>query len=545
MAMSKLTLKEGINFVEPLSEELNCPICFGLLQDPFLSACCGNHFCEPCANKVKQNNNKCPLCQDTPLNGIVNKGLKRKVNELKVYCSHKQTGCSWVGDLGKLEGHIAADKTDGECQFITVKCPVSTQCGAKFLRKSLEDHVKNVCGYRQFTCKYCGYQSTYVTITSGHYSKCHQYPVPCPNNCSAKAHPRSLISNHLALCPEQEVACDFSEMGCKEKMKRRLLQAHMETNITKHLLNVSQAYKVQDKTIKQLEKQVTDLSQKVSKSSTSCWPVEFKLTVNKERKLNWPLYLSKMTAISLVYPVTPLVLEVPLTVTIGTICKCGLNGTMLIAQPYSSAPFYSHPDGYKLRLSAKLVNNCPKCVMQYVQSSILPSNYKLDTSLLVNIQLIDGEHDHELKWPFKKQIDVTLLNKVADNCHHKIGVSCEGNRRETLRLEKTADNLLQPLVQLDEEIVGDSKLLKRQYDEFCQASSVFSPVHLDQKKMHFNLYHKFYELIEPNSFLFPFEDKEIREISAVPSNSIAVRRMARRGFEKTLKLYFEVAVCYL
>ena len=97
MAMSKL-VKEDIDFVEPPSEELNCPICLGLLRDPFLTACCGNHFCETCANKVKQNNNRCPLCQDTPLNGIINKGLKRKVNELKVYCRHKQTGCGQVGD---------------------------------------------------------------------------------------------------------------------------------------------------------------------------------------------------------------------------------------------------------------------------------------------------------------------------------------------------------------------------------------------------------------------------------------------------------------
>ena len=137
MAMRKLILKEGIDFVETPSEELNCPICLGLLQDPFLTACCGNHFCEPCASKVKQNNNKCPLCQDTPLSGIINKGLK-------VYCCHKQTGCSWVGDLGKLEIHVAADKIDGECQFVTVKRPVSTQCVARVLRKSLDDHVKNI-----------------------------------------------------------------------------------------------------------------------------------------------------------------------------------------------------------------------------------------------------------------------------------------------------------------------------------------------------------------------------------------------------------------
>ena len=105
----------------------------------------------------------------------------------------------------------------------------------RVLRKLLEDHVKNVCGYRKFTYKYCGYlcYRHYLSLQG-----CHQYPVPCPNNCSPQTHPWSLLNNYLAVCPEQEVACDFSEMGCKEKMRRQLLQAHKETNISKHLLSI-------------------------------------------------------------------------------------------------------------------------------------------------------------------------------------------------------------------------------------------------------------------------------------------------------------------
>ena len=64
MSLSKLVLrrretmskpavdKELLNFVELLSEEYNCPICLGFLQEPYLTACCGNHFCKECIGNV-------------------------------------------------------------------------------------------------------------------------------------------------------------------------------------------------------------------------------------------------------------------------------------------------------------------------------------------------------------------------------------------------------------------------------------------------------------------------------------------------------------
>ena len=170
----------------------------------------------------------------------------------------------------------------------------------------------------------------------------------------------------------------------------------------------------------------------------------------------------------------------------------------------SFTPLYNHPNGYKLQLSATLVKNCPSCVMEYVQSSSMPNGAKLSTGVLVEIQLVDGENDHELKWPFKKQINVTRLNKTADNCHCKIEVSCEGNRKEFLRFKRTVDKCLQ---QQHEEIVDDSKLLKKQFDELCQASSGLQPAQVDLDKMHLDLYQKFHEMTKPNFLLFPYKDE--------------------------------------
>ena len=152
--MSKLAkdeAKDQLKFVDPSNDEFNCPICLGVLQEPYLTACCGNHFCEACVKKVKEGlSNKCPLCQEAPLNGIVNKNLRRKLNELKI-CLHKETGCKWIGDLGKLKQHLAIEESDGECQFAMVKCGL---CKVKISRNAFKSHINNTCEHRQFKCEH-------------------------------------------------------------------------------------------------------------------------------------------------------------------------------------------------------------------------------------------------------------------------------------------------------------------------------------------------------------------------------------------------------
>ena len=70
MAMGEKPPKDQVKFVDPPTEEYYCPICLGILQEPYLTACCGNHFCEACIKKVKEGASKCPLCKETPLNGM-------------------------------------------------------------------------------------------------------------------------------------------------------------------------------------------------------------------------------------------------------------------------------------------------------------------------------------------------------------------------------------------------------------------------------------------------------------------------------------------
>ena len=240
MALSKLSSSE-CEFVEKTSKDFDCPVCFQFIWNPFLTACCGNHFCDACVKFRKEENNQCPFCNEKPIIGIIDKKFQRQINELQVYCLYKKRGCSWVGELGKLIEHLEQDKTDGDCKFVQVSCSLS--CGKAIFRCELEEHLNMECPLRVCVCEYCGFSSTYEDVTTIHYSNCPNYPVVCPNSCSEEKLKRSSLDYHLLDCPNEVVSCSFNEMGCEERTKRRCLQEHIEANVIQHQLMICNAFK--------------------------------------------------------------------------------------------------------------------------------------------------------------------------------------------------------------------------------------------------------------------------------------------------------------
>jgi len=155
--------------------------------------------------------------------------------------------------------------------------------------------------------------------------------------------------------------------------------------------------------------------------------------------------------------------------------------------------------------------------MKYLKSPNAPI-VKLGNSILVDIHLMEGEHDHELKWPLKQYISITLLNKLNDSDHHRTEFEYEGNRNEQLKPKRIAGDLNAALQQL--------------LFELCQPLSA-NP--LLQQKKEMDLFQKFYELTKPDSLLFPLDNDHICK----PSPQI--KKMIRRK-EDTIKIYFEI-VC--
>ena len=134
-----LDVEDVIEFMEPLPNELQCPLCLQFLKEPTLTSCCGHHFCRECINHAITHSHVCPLCNNQGFQTFRNKEKERLVNALKVYCKWKSRGCEWVGELGRLEHHLDVEEGDYGC--VEVECefgPVG--CVAKLPRKDLQRH---------------------------------------------------------------------------------------------------------------------------------------------------------------------------------------------------------------------------------------------------------------------------------------------------------------------------------------------------------------------------------------------------------------------
>ena len=112
-----LDLDDVIKFVEPLPDELQCPLCLEFLKEPTLTSCCGHHFCHECINRAITHSHVCPLCNNRGFQTFHNKEKERLVNALKVYCKWRSGGCKWVGELGRLEHHLDVEEGSTHAQY--------------------------------------------------------------------------------------------------------------------------------------------------------------------------------------------------------------------------------------------------------------------------------------------------------------------------------------------------------------------------------------------------------------------------------------------
>ena len=223
---------EQLQFVEVSLQDFTCPICLELLDDPFLTDCCGHRFCMKCITSAIRRKDECPLCKAQPAQGVKYVDITQELNEARVYCSQKSQGCGWVGQSGDLSVHLSLRQQNGQCHHVMLNCP-NKDCDVMLSRIQMKDHV-NKCKYRPFTCLHCGHKGTHVDVTSSHYQECLKYPITCPNNCTKNKIKRSQLQNHLDVCPNVMVACPFSQVGCKTSVKRMNEKKHIESNVTLH-----------------------------------------------------------------------------------------------------------------------------------------------------------------------------------------------------------------------------------------------------------------------------------------------------------------------
>ena len=221
--------------IEPKELQSKCSICLLVLREPHLTSCCGYSFCQGCIEKIAASPSpECPLCRKE-FHIYPNKWLKRELNQLKVYCTHRNEGCEWAGPLEQLDEHLNPntdmnDLTTG-CGYVSIKCDA---CGDNVLRKGYGVHMSDLCNERPYSCVHCGeYNSTYLDVINNHWPQCPYYPVECTNKCGKHTIKRKDLAQHLfAECPHTSVPCEF----CSAQIKREEMHKHIAENLKTHIL---------------------------------------------------------------------------------------------------------------------------------------------------------------------------------------------------------------------------------------------------------------------------------------------------------------------
>ena len=394
MAMSKNQVGFECEFVEPPVDYLQseCPICLHILREPYQVTCCGKSFCRQCIERVKGSNNKpCPCCNKGDFNDYPNLGLQQPLYGFKVYCANKEKGCEWRGELGKLDDHLNLNPQDRDkelegCEFTKIKC---SYCSDLIKRNKLLLHKNELCDKRPFSCEYCNeYESTYDDVIHNHWPVCGCYPVQCPNKCGAFPE-RQKLDDHVGKeCPLTAVECDFHYAGCEVRLPRRNMPDHLKDGLVAHfsLLAVShsqlaeshsllaESHKQQREEMQVYQKKIIALERRQEEELKT-----MRGEIDKLKKQTEHLKLDMQ-------------MIVPIDFRVDNPDRCTVDN------PWSSPPFYSHSQGYKLRInfSQSLFD-----ILCYVMR---------------------GEFDGLLKWPLKAMMKVALLNQRPQGRDHEFSI---------------------------------------------------------------------------------------------------------------------------
>lgn len=139
-----------------------------------------------------------------------------------------------MGPFEDIQKHI-----DRECRYTEVKC--TNKCTerdnktvTKVMRMHLQDHLKNDCPLRPYSCAHCHKKATYLSITRDHYDKCSMKRCACPHTECRMMIEQKLFEKHKQNCQYAPVPCKYAILGCNERKLRKYIEQH-EKDDTHHL----------------------------------------------------------------------------------------------------------------------------------------------------------------------------------------------------------------------------------------------------------------------------------------------------------------------
>ena len=188
--------------------------------------------------------------------------LKRKTDDLNVYCSNKQQGCTAIVKLCELEAHLSQKIVNDGCGFVQVIC--INKCGASIMHKDMKKHLQQSCPKRIVSCPHCRALGAHDYVTVKHAEKCEEAPLNCPRGCKEGIGiKRKELDEHKEVCKLEPIKCPFFDAGCKEPLIRKDLNLHLEQSTNQHLLKIMTAHSSLRQTIDTAASQIAALQRVV------------------------------------------------------------------------------------------------------------------------------------------------------------------------------------------------------------------------------------------------------------------------------------------
>ena len=402
-------------FVEspPRNFRRECPICLQILREPHLIDCCGHNFCAACIVRVGKDGKPCPLCNEPVFTTMVNKGLKRDLNELRIYCPYRLSGCEWEGELGKRDQHLNSDplpkcQLEG-CPFAVIEC---LHCKEGIRRDKIAGHQLERCLQRPYTCEYCAeYKSTFEDVAHSHRPECKCSLQPCPNECtpSGSGIQRQCLDQHVKEeCPLTVVQCELHHAGCEVTLPRKDMADHMKEDSIAHI-----SLLVQELTHTKQELTLTkqELTQKVT---TQGQELEAKLRETQRQSIDRLQTQQQRDLQELRTDVEMRRNIVPVTIKMAGFDELKKKGT-----EWHSRPFYTGLGGYKMRFEVDANG----------------TGTGKGTHVSVFTYLLRGEFDSHLKWPFRGTVTIQLVNQLEDKEHRTESYDYKDATPETAQVD--------------------------------------------------------------------------------------------------------------
>ncbi len=192
-------------------DELTCPICLDIVDNPLLCNTCECMICEKCFNQM-ETQNICPCCNSFFIIKKIQRQIINLLNNTQFCCPE----CNIILKYSEFNDHSKI------CFCKIYKC-LTEGCNFTVTLNLMKEHI-NICGLSLVECNYCN-QKIRKIFYKEHNENCGNQLIPC-NYCYENIQKKD-IENHILICPEFQIKCD----NCNLFILRKNINEHNNSTL--------------------------------------------------------------------------------------------------------------------------------------------------------------------------------------------------------------------------------------------------------------------------------------------------------------------------